>query len=317
MHRSLGHKETAVCNAKHWWRRQEGNGRPPRRDWVTPLSRAGFPSVITPNKPECPVQPSKGWQKWGVWSGCWVPSFIPPVYKLSFGKYLVSGTAQHLTGPLVKFCWACQIPSNPWACVAESADEKISLFHPVNDLSTCTNQTSRQQKTWCHNSRRRPAVDLGSYNYGPFGLTSNAGWVYVLVHGAQPDFQKLTQQVNSQNCSNGTKGEAKALAFLGWHKAGRCGKPQLLHSPKFENMKRTTAFDLVCWMRLQASEKKMALETGFPNYLPITTYPSFHSSHISDSGFDMKVVWRWSPGGGKSVRVGKFRPQKCCKFSSG
>lgn len=171
-----------------------------------------------------------------------------------------------------------------------------------------SNQTSRQQNTWCHDDR---LLIWAVTTNGPFALTSNAGgfmywctgpaWLPAADSaGKQPELQRRYQRGGN-----------------GWHKAGRCGKPQLLHSPRFENMKRTTAFDLVSWIRLRASEKKMALETRFPNYLPITPYPSFHSSPISDSGFDMKVVWRWSPGGGKSGHVGKLRPQKCRKFSSG
>lgn len=95
----------------------------------------------------------------------------------------------------------------------------------------------------------------------------------------QTDFQQLTQQINGKSGrdntekdrNRGRQGEGVLLAFLRWHKAGRCGKPQLLHSLWSENIKSTTSFDLQTWIRLSASEKNStALETIFPNYLPIT-----------------------------------------------
>lgn len=148
------------------------------------------------------------------------------------------------------------------------------------------------------------AADCGSlsgkFDYWPFALTINALSVYLQTllgtehcplplvwlpaaesAGNQPELQRWYTAKE--------KGERTPLAFLGWHKAGRCGKPQLLHSLRFESMKVTTAFDLQTWIRLAASEKKWLWKL----YSPIIC-PSLHiPPSIPPTLAIQTLIWKW------------------------
>lgn len=84
------------------------------------------------------------------------------------------------------------------------------------------------------------------------------------------------------------KGVRTPLAFLGWHKAGRCGKPQLLHSLRFENMKATIAFDLQTWIHLSASEKWL-----WKLYSPIICPSLPILPSIPPTLAIQTLIWKW------------------------
>lgn len=192
-------------------------------------------------------------------------------------------------------------PSIPLVCVAAGGDGKISDFlrdtPPVNEPVPTRPHVSKIPDTMT-------AADSGclSDNYWPFVLTINPLSVYLqTLLWTEPHPLRLVWLPAAESAGNQPelqrgytakeKGERSPLAFLRWHKAGRCGKPQLLHSLRFENMKVTTAFDLQTWIRLAASEKKWLWKTIFPNYLPIAPYPSFHSFHFTLA--IQTLIWKW------------------------
>lgn len=176
-----------------------------------------------------------------------------------------------------------------------------SWIDPTNDLSTCT----RRHVSRTPDTTADCGCLSGKFNQGPFFffLMIDALSVYLHMllgiehHPLRPVWLPAADSAG------------KLPELLRWYTAKRKrGKsaarvPQMTQSrPLWETSASSFTEvwkhekDHSVWSpELNTSlgfRKEMPLETIFPNYLPITPYPSFHSSHISDSVFDMNVGWR-------------------------
>lgn len=189
----------------------------------------------------------------------------------------------------------------------------------VNELSTCT-QTSCWQNTWYSDSNRlwpfiwqvplrtfcliclikALSIYLQTLLRTEHRSVCLVGLPAAESAGNQPKLQRWYTEKQ--------KGERTPLVFLGWHKAGRCGKPQLLHSLRFENMKVTTTFDLQTWIRLSASEKNWFWKLYSPIICPSLPIPPSIPPTLAIQTLIWKRDQNKSPCGRQSYCMGQLRP---------